>query len=153
MVATNQRWFKLIWTVFKIYWLGLGWTQYLKLSLPRKVRVLFSKFFDYFILSEMAKLGGAIKTYCFKKCTDFFHYLNKLLKWSEIFCKFSTLSLECQICFYTNRIFFPHSRSEQFWKQNMYHFWGWIWNDLVPKDWFRRRVERKLWSGLVWSTL
>ena len=97
--ATNQTWFLINWNSLWNLLIGI-WTQDLKLSLTRRARVLFTKVFDYFKLSGIAELGSAIKNILFQKLYWAFNCLNKLLEWSEFFCKFSAFSLERPNCFY-----------------------------------------------------
>ena len=51
--------------------------------------------------------------FCFKNCTDV-SLLNKLFWWSQIFCKFSALSLIFQKFFWINRTIFSHIMWENF---------------------------------------
>ena len=47
-----------------------------------------------------------------------FHCLKKLFWWSKKFCKISAFSLKFPKFFSITKTIFPHSKSEQFWKQN-----------------------------------
>ena len=66
----------------------------------------------YFLRSELTK-------HSVTKIVLIFHCLNKVFKWSQNFCKFSIFSLEFQKLFSMTRTIYSHSRSEQFWKQNI----------------------------------
>ena len=59
-----------------------------------------------------------VKKYSVSKNVLTFHCLNKLVKWTQNFCKVSAFSLEFQKFFSITWTIFSQYRSEQFWKEN-----------------------------------